>query len=99
MRGKRSGWRIGLWAALCLAMVVPVRSTAAAQHVAGCRKIVLTGEVNAGQEWKAAFGQGVGVQGGTDSAGEGWVQRLGPGRGQGARGRVSECAAGGDSAV
>jgi hypothetical protein len=35
-----------------------VRGPAATAQAAGCQKVDLTGEVNAGQEWKAAFGQG-----------------------------------------
>src|SRR5665213_3941000 len=58
MKGMRSGWRIGFCVVLCVAVIAPVRSAAAAGHPARCRKILLTGEVNAGQEWKAAFGEG-----------------------------------------
>jgi len=57
-RMQRCGWQIWTWTAVCLVMTMPVRSMAAASRTAGCRKIVLTGEVNAGQEWKASFGLG-----------------------------------------
>jgi hypothetical protein len=43
---------------LALGLVVAAQSHAGAAKAASCQKIVLTGEVNAGQEWKAAFGQG-----------------------------------------
>jgi hypothetical protein len=53
----RGGW---IWC--CLALVVlgmaTVRSQAGAPQLPACEKVVLQGEVNAGQEWKAAFGQG-----------------------------------------
>lgn len=62
---QRSGWQIWLWTAVCLVMVRPIRNLAAAPRPAGCRKIVLTGEVSAGEQWKAAFG-------------EGWVFRVAP---------------------
>jgi hypothetical protein len=55
---ERGRWRIWFLGAVCLAMLTPVGGLAAARHPAGCRKIVLSGEVNAGQEWKAVFGQG-----------------------------------------
>lgn len=58
MKGMHSGWRVGFCAVLCVATIAPVKSAAAARHPARCRKILLTGEVNAGQEWKAAFGEG-----------------------------------------
>ena len=37
---------------------IGVGSQAGAATPASCQKIVLTGEVSAGQEWKAAFGEG-----------------------------------------
>ena len=58
MKGMHSAWRIGFCAVLCVATIAPVRSAAAARRPARCRKILLTGEVNAGQEWKAAIGEG-----------------------------------------
>jgi hypothetical protein len=37
---------------------VAVQTKAATPHPASCEKIVMTGEVTAGQEWKAAIGEG-----------------------------------------
>jgi hypothetical protein len=60
----RCGRRLWSDLVLCL-LVVAAHSLAAATHAASCQKIVLTGEVNAGREWRTAFGQG-------------WVFRLVP---------------------
>jgi hypothetical protein len=62
-RAVRGNWN---GSALCLVvMAASVVSHAAGAHAAACTRIELKGEVNAGQEWKAAFGQG-------------WVFRLVP---------------------
>ena len=56
MSASRRGRRIGpgaAWAILAMAA-----SLACATDVRSCQKVVLTGEVSAGQEWKAAFGGG-----------------------------------------
>ncbi len=63
MKGIFSRGRIGPWGAVCLAIVVlagilPTRGEAAALQPSSCTKVVLTGEANAGQEWKLPFGQG-----------------------------------------
>ncbi len=53
----REGW---IWGCMVLGILVlaAARSQAAAPQLPVCEKVVLLGEVNAGQEWKAAFGQG-----------------------------------------
>jgi hypothetical protein len=57
MMGKLS--RRWLGSLLTLGLVLAVaESHAASPRPATCAKIVLAGEVNAGQEWRAAFGQG-----------------------------------------
>lgn len=62
MRKKNSGLRrkramaVGLAAATMAAL--PALAWARAPRPAGCTRIVLAGEVSAGQEWKAAFGEG-----------------------------------------
>jgi hypothetical protein len=43
---------------LGILVLAAARSQAAAPQLPVCEKVVLLGEVNAGQEWKAAFGQG-----------------------------------------
>jgi hypothetical protein len=52
----------GRWLWNCLALGILVlaatRGQAGAPHPANCRKIVLLGEVSAGQEWKTTIGQG-----------------------------------------
>jgi len=63
MKAKRKSGRAVLWAALGVAAITtvaitPVLSMAAAPRAAACTRIVLTGEVNARQEWTQAFGQG-----------------------------------------
>jgi hypothetical protein len=49
-----------IWGCLALGVLgmAAVRSQAGAPKSPACEKVVLQGEVNAGQEWKAAFGQG-----------------------------------------
>lgn len=51
--------------AACILTITAVLNCAAAPPASKCRKIVLSGEVNAGQEWKMAIG-------------EGWVFRIVP---------------------
>jgi hypothetical protein len=51
---RRAGRSIALW----MITAVAARTMAGAPHAAGCEKIVMTGEVRAGQEWKAAIGEG-----------------------------------------
>jgi len=53
----RGGW---IWSGLALGVLAmaAARSQAGAPQLPVCEKIVLEGQVNAGQEWKAAFGQG-----------------------------------------
>jgi len=58
MRWNRSEWSVGCYFALGVLAFAATRSHAAAAHAPACEKIVLAGEVSAGQEWKAAFGQG-----------------------------------------
>ena len=58
MRVNRRGRWMSAWLALGMAILVPAKSQGSAPHTPGCEKIVLTGEVSAGQEWKAALGQG-----------------------------------------
>ena len=65
MRGNRRGGRVGPYGVLCLLLMAPIGSLAAAPRPAGCTRVAMTGEVSSGQEWKAAFGQG-------------WVFRLVP---------------------
>ena len=70
MREVCSGVRIGTRAAVCLVVVAlagmsPAPGKAAALPSSSCTKVVLAGEVNAGQEWRQAFG-------------EGWVFRMVP---------------------
>jgi hypothetical protein len=50
--------RAVLWGLFLSAALTPVSSLAAVPHAANCWRILLTGEVNAGQEWKQPFGQG-----------------------------------------
>lgn len=57
--------RPGCWLAMGILALAAVKSHAGAPRAANCRKIVLLGEVSAGQEWKASIGQG-------------WVFRLMP---------------------
>jgi len=56
-RSRRGSRLCGCLAVVILALVA-AHSRAAAPQTPVCEKIVLNGEVNAGQEWKAAFGQG-----------------------------------------
>ena len=49
-------WRTGCWLVFCAAILAPANSHGSSP--AGCVKVVLTGEVSAGQEWKAVLGQG-----------------------------------------
>jgi len=65
MRGNRNKLWVGCLLGLGLALLAPARSQAGTAAGASCMKVVLDGEVSAGQEWKAAFGQG-------------WVFRLTP---------------------
>lgn len=58
MNPSRSGSRLRGCLALAILAMAAARSQAAAPQTPVCEKIVLNGEVNAGQEWKAAFGQG-----------------------------------------
>ncbi len=58
MRGILSGRRVGLWLALGMVAMAAARSQAGTPLQASCAKALLTGEVNAGQEWRAAFGEG-----------------------------------------
>lgn len=49
------------WVGRCVAfgmMAGAARGMAGAPQPAGCKKIVMTGEVSAGQEWKTAIGEG-----------------------------------------
>jgi hypothetical protein len=46
------------WSLLTVAVGLAVTTASPRAVAASCKKVVLTGEVNAGQEWKAAFGQG-----------------------------------------
>ncbi len=62
------GRKVGVlrdWAVVFLAILLPVASFAGAVKGPSCSKVSLVGEVAAGQEWKAEFG-------------EGWVFRLVP---------------------
>jgi hypothetical protein len=43
---------------LSLALTAPLQSNAAGQRARQCLQATLAGDVNAGQEWKAAFGEG-----------------------------------------
>ncbi|MGA2170007.1 MAG: hypothetical protein ABSG62_17530 [Terracidiphilus sp.] len=52
-----SGRRVGLWLALGM-VAMAARSQAGTPLQASCAKVVLTGEVNAGQEWREACGEG-----------------------------------------
>lgn len=51
------GFRTGLLKAVCISVLAPMACMAAPPGRV-CSKVVLTGQVAAGQEWKAAFGQG-----------------------------------------
>jgi hypothetical protein len=53
-----SSCRLGILMAATILAVGSATSEAAPQAAATCQKLVLTGEVNAGQEWKQAIGQG-----------------------------------------
>ena len=71
MTGNRRMALLGRAATMCLvgaAMLAPGVCHGAAPRGRVCSKVMLTGEVNGGQEWKAGFGQG-------------WVFRLLPIRG------------------
>jgi len=46
------------WLALALAAVTWAAGQGGKPHGASCEKVVLIGEVNTGQEWRAAIGQG-----------------------------------------
>jgi hypothetical protein len=50
-------WRVR-WLAFCAAALALGSSVAAAPRPALCEKVVVMGEVSAGQEWKAEFGEG-----------------------------------------
>lgn len=54
----RCGVRVAQFLALGILAFAGVASLCGAPRPANCEKIVLAGEVSAGQEWKAAFGQG-----------------------------------------
>jgi hypothetical protein len=54
----RSAGRLCRCFAVGILAMAAVQGPAATAHAPGCQKVDLTGEVNAGQEWKAAFGQG-----------------------------------------
>ena len=56
MNRNRNPRQLVLWAAMAIAALTPIAGHAA--PAPGCQKIVLTGEVNAGQEWKTDLGQG-----------------------------------------
>lgn len=58
MTGKSSRRLVTKWLALGLLSVAVASSHAAAPRSASCTKVVLAGEVNTGQEWRVAFGQG-----------------------------------------
>lgn len=58
MRVKISRRSAGLSIALGMITVTAAQTMAAAPHPANCEKIVMMGEVTAGQEWKAAIGEG-----------------------------------------
>jgi hypothetical protein len=58
MKPNRSGSRLCVGLALAILAMTAVQGQAAAPQAPVCEKIVLSGEVKAGQEWKAAFGQG-----------------------------------------
>lgn len=46
------------WLAAGLLQAVLAGRAAGAPHASACQRVVLTGEVDAGHEWKAGFGQG-----------------------------------------
>lgn len=50
--------RVCLGLVLAVLSAAAVRTAAGADRTANCRKVVFEGEVSAGQEWKAAFGEG-----------------------------------------
>ena len=55
MKWNRNHGQMTLWAVI---LMVLAASQAFAAAAPSCKKIVLTGEVNAGQEWRADLGQG-----------------------------------------
>jgi len=65
MKRNWSGRRMGRWLAVGMVAMAAAQGQAGVPKAASCQKVVLTGEVSAGQEWRAAFG-------------EGWVFRLVP---------------------
>jgi hypothetical protein len=58
LKQSRGEMRVGAWrwVAVCLAGVLPAMGFGAG--ASGCAKVELSGEVNQGQEWKAAIGEG-----------------------------------------
>jgi hypothetical protein len=60
MKRNRNSGQVVLWPAIAIAAgiagIVPIASLAAPQS--HCTKVVMKGEVNAGQEWKTDLGQG-----------------------------------------
>jgi hypothetical protein len=49
---------MGFWLVLGMVALAATRSQASTRQGGSCQKVVLEGEVNAGQEWKASFGGG-----------------------------------------
>lgn len=58
MNGMAIQQRLGLAIALGVTVAASVGPLSAAPTQLTCKQIVMTGEVNAGQEWKASIGQG-----------------------------------------
>jgi hypothetical protein len=58
MRWDRNWRKMGFWLVLGMVALAATRSQASTRQGGSCQKVVLEGEVNAGQEWKASFGGG-----------------------------------------
>jgi hypothetical protein len=58
LKAKRCFRWLSPFIALSVMATVPMAGVAANPRPAICQKVVLTGDVNAGQEWKATLGQG-----------------------------------------
>ena len=55
---RQALWRNAKWSLLAMAALAIAVSHAATPPVRDCQRVDFQGEVNAGEEWKAAFGQG-----------------------------------------
>jgi len=59
MKEKFIGWLLCCFIVLGIAATIAApRSHASPRKPASCQRVVMTGEVSAGQEWRAPFGQG-----------------------------------------